>query len=52
MLSVSVCDKDLQPVQDNCQKRLMFTSNVPGLVCIYEPQDWLASSVGPRTNRL
>ncbi len=52
MLSLSTFDKDLQPVQANCQKLLMFTSKFLGLVCIYEPQDWLASSVGPRTNRL
>lgn len=52
MLSESICDKDLQPVQANCQKRLMFTSKFLGLVCIYEPQDWLASSAGLMTNCL
>ena len=52
MLSVSIFDKDLQPVRAHCQKRLTFTSKFLGLICIHEPQDWLASSVGPRTNRL
>lgn len=52
MLSLSICDKDLQPVRANCQKLLMFTSKFLGLVYIYKPRDWLACSVGPRTNRL
>lgn len=50
MLSVSICDKDLQPVLANCQKLSMFTSKFRGLVSIWKPQDWLATSVRPRTN--
>lgn len=48
MLKVSICDKDLQPVQANCQKRLTFTSEVLRLVCIHEPLDWLASIAGAK----
>lgn len=52
MLTVSICDIDLQPARADCQKLLTFASKFSGLVCICEPQDWLASTVGPRTNRL
>lgn len=52
MPSLSVCDKDLQPMRADCQKLLMFTSKFLGLVYISEPRDWLACSVGPRTNCL
>lgn len=48
MLNVSICDKDLQPVQANCQKRLSFTSEFLRLVCIHEPLDWLASIAGAK----
>lgn len=52
MLSLSFCDKDLQPVRASCQKLLVFTSEFLGLVYVCEPRDRLACGVRPRTNRL
>lgn len=52
MLSLSFCDKDLQPVRANCQKLLAFTSEFLGLVYVCEPRDRLACGARPRTNRL
>lgn len=52
MLSLSFCDKDLQPVRANCQKLLAFTSEFLGLVYVCEPRDRLACGRRPRTNRL
>lgn len=52
MLSLSFCDKDLQPVRANCQKLLAFTSEFLGLVYVCEPRERLARGARPRTNRL